>query len=82
MAKPAAFSARRTAAWSRSLARLLTESSNPYDCRAAPWRDDGGPGYIIERRVRSGGHWHFVGWIEDIVADTKGGHSCYGSTLT
>lgn len=82
MPKPASRPSRYHARWARDLAKLLSESSTRYEFRAVPWRDDDGPGYLIERRVRSGGHWHFAGWAEDIAADGKGGHSCYGSALT
>lgn len=80
--RSASVPSRRTARWARELAKLLTESSVRYDFRAVPWRDDEGSSYIVERRVRLGGHWHFVGWIEDLIADGRGGYACYGSTLT
>ena len=72
---------RVTARLARTLAQKLTETSTLFDYRAVPERDDEGPGYVIERRRRAGGQWHFVGWFEDIRADGKGAHVCYGERL-
>ena len=66
----------------RKLVKNLTETSARFDFRSIKTSDGDGPGYVIERKGKTAGQWHFVGWSEDIKTPKEGVFFCYGENIT
>lgn len=65
----------------RSLLKRLNTASTRFVFRSQKSADEDGPGYVIERRRKIAGQWHFVGWSEDIKTPKEGVFTCYGESI-